>query len=41
VVDVQDATHRLPPGALIEVDGETGEIRMLDVAVADVSPESL
>ncbi len=32
VVDVQDATHRLPLGALVEVDGETGEIRVLDVA---------
>ncbi len=26
------ATHRLPPGALVEVDGGTGEIRVLDVA---------
>jgi nucleoside-diphosphate-sugar epimerase/phosphohistidine swiveling domain-containing protein len=32
VVDVQDATRRLPPGALVEVDGGTGEIRVLDVA---------
>ena len=30
VVDVQAATHRLPPGALVEVDGSTGEIRVLD-----------
>ncbi len=30
VVDVQAATHRLPPGALVEVDGGTGEIRVLD-----------
>jgi nucleoside-diphosphate-sugar epimerase/phosphohistidine swiveling domain-containing protein len=30
VVDVQGATHRLPPGALVEVDGSTGEIRVLD-----------
>jgi nucleoside-diphosphate-sugar epimerase/phosphohistidine swiveling domain-containing protein len=30
VVDVHAATHRLPPGALIEVDGSTGEIRVLD-----------
>jgi nucleoside-diphosphate-sugar epimerase/phosphohistidine swiveling domain-containing protein len=30
VVDVQAATHRLPSGALIEVDGSTGEIRVLD-----------
>lgn len=32
VVDVQGATHRLPPGALVEVDGETGEIRVLEEA---------
>lgn len=32
VVDVPDATRRLPPGALVEVDGTTGEIRVLDVA---------
>ena len=31
VVDVQDATRRLPSGALIEVDGTTGEIRVLNV----------
>ena len=30
VVDVHAATHRLPPGALIEVDGSSGEIRLLD-----------
>jgi nucleoside-diphosphate-sugar epimerase/phosphohistidine swiveling domain-containing protein len=30
VVDVQAATHRLPPGALVEVDGSTGEIRVLE-----------
>jgi nucleoside-diphosphate-sugar epimerase/phosphohistidine swiveling domain-containing protein len=30
VVDVQAATHRLPPGALVEVDGSTGEIRVVD-----------
>ncbi|OBI53972.1 hypothetical protein A5707_00010 [Mycobacterium kyorinense] len=29
VVDVEGATRRLPPGALIEVDGSTGEIRVL------------
>jgi phosphohistidine swiveling domain-containing protein len=30
VVDAQDATRVLPPGALVEVDGQTGEIRVLD-----------
>ena len=32
VVDAQDATRSLPPGALVEVDGSTGEIRVLEVA---------
>jgi len=32
VVDAQGATRRLPAGALVEVDGSTGEIRVLDVA---------
>jgi phosphohistidine swiveling domain-containing protein len=32
VVDVQGATRSLPPGALIEVDGSTGEIRVLEPA---------
>ena len=31
VVDVADATRRLPPGALVEVDGDSGEIQVLDV----------
>jgi nucleoside-diphosphate-sugar epimerase/phosphohistidine swiveling domain-containing protein len=31
VVDVQAATHRLPRGALVEVDGRTGEICVLEV----------
>lgn len=30
VVDVQGATKALPPGALVEVDGATGEIRVLE-----------
>jgi nucleoside-diphosphate-sugar epimerase/phosphohistidine swiveling domain-containing protein len=30
VVDVQGATRSLPPGALVEVDGATGEIRVLE-----------
>jgi phosphohistidine swiveling domain-containing protein len=30
VVDVHDATRRLPPGALIEVDGASGTIQLLE-----------
>ena len=30
VVDVQGATRSLPQGALVEVDGATGEIRLLE-----------
>jgi nucleoside-diphosphate-sugar epimerase/phosphohistidine swiveling domain-containing protein len=33
VVDAQGATRRLPPGALVEVDGGTGEIRVLDIEI--------
>lgn len=32
VVDVAGATKTLPPGALVEVDGTTGEIHVLEVA---------
>ncbi|BBZ39970.1 PEP-utilizing enzyme [Mycobacterium conspicuum] len=32
VVDVVGATRALPPGALIEVDGATGEIHLLELA---------
>lgn len=35
VVDVDGATRRLPPGALVEVDGSTGEIRVLELASDD------
>jgi nucleoside-diphosphate-sugar epimerase/phosphohistidine swiveling domain-containing protein len=38
VVDAQDATRILPPGALVEVDGQTGEIRVL--AAQDEPPIS-
>jgi phosphohistidine swiveling domain-containing protein len=31
VVDAQGATRSLPPGALVEVDGTTGEIRVLEL----------
>ena len=37
VVDVQGATRSLPTGALVEVDGTTGEIRVLELASDDVS----
>jgi phosphoenolpyruvate synthase/pyruvate phosphate dikinase len=37
VVDAPDATRRLVDGALIEVDGSTGEIRVLDMPVARAS----
>jgi len=30
-VDAQGATRSLPPGALVEVDGTTGEIRVLEL----------
>ncbi|KZS69787.1 hypothetical protein A4G29_01540 [Mycobacterium kansasii] len=35
VVDVQGATRFLQPGALIEVDGATGEIHVLELASGD------
>lgn len=35
VVDVHGATRRLPPGALVEVDGGTGDIRVLELADRD------
>jgi nucleoside-diphosphate-sugar epimerase/phosphohistidine swiveling domain-containing protein len=38
VVDVQDATRRLPPGALVEVDGDSGEIRVLELDLPSVAP---
>jgi phosphohistidine swiveling domain-containing protein len=38
VVDVQDATRRLPPGALVEVDGDSGEIQVLEVDMPSVAP---
>jgi nucleoside-diphosphate-sugar epimerase/phosphohistidine swiveling domain-containing protein len=36
VVDAQGAVRRLAPGALVEVDGSSGEIRVLELA-ADIS----
>ena len=38
VVDVQDATRRLPPGALVEVDGDSGEIQVLELDMPSVAP---
>jgi phosphohistidine swiveling domain-containing protein len=38
VVDVADATRRLPPGALVEVDGDSGEIRVLESDKPSVAP---
>ena len=38
VVDVQGATRRLPQGALVEVDGSTGEIHVLELAPEDNTP---
>ena len=35
VVDVQGATRRLPPGALIEIDGDSGEIHVVEHAALD------
>jgi nucleoside-diphosphate-sugar epimerase/phosphohistidine swiveling domain-containing protein len=38
VVDAQGATRSLPPGALVEVDGSTGEIHVLELAPEDNPP---
>ncbi len=38
VVDAQDATRILPPGALVEVDGTSGDIRVLELAPRDLPP---
>ena len=38
VVDVQDATRRLPPGALVEVDGTTGTIQVLELDLPSDTP---
>jgi phosphohistidine swiveling domain-containing protein len=38
VVDVQDATRRLPPGALVEVDGTSGTIRVLQLDLPRATP---
>jgi hypothetical protein len=37
-VDVTDATRRLPAGALVEVDGDSGEIRVLELDMPSVAP---
>lgn len=41
VVDVHGATRRLPPGALVEVDGGSGEVRVLELAPPDPSSGQL
>ncbi len=38
VVDAQGATRSLPSGALVEVDGTAGEIRVLELAPEDKPP---
>jgi phosphohistidine swiveling domain-containing protein len=38
VVDVPDATRRLAPGALVEVDGSTGTVRVLPPGPAERGP---
>lgn len=38
VVDVQDATRRLPPGALVEVDGASGTIDVLELDLPSDAP---
>jgi len=38
VVDVQDATRRLPSGALVEVDGTSGKIQVLELDLPSVTP---
>jgi phosphohistidine swiveling domain-containing protein len=38
VVDVHDATRRLPPGAVIEVDGTTGTIQVLEQDLPSAAP---
>jgi nucleoside-diphosphate-sugar epimerase/phosphohistidine swiveling domain-containing protein len=38
VVDVQAATRRLPPGALVEVDGSSGTIQVLELDPSSNTP---
>lgn len=40
VVDARNATRRLPDGAMVEVDGSTGEIRLLEAALDDTAAGS-
>ncbi len=39
VVDAQGATRRLPPGALVEVDGSRGEVQVLELAADTTTPQ--
>jgi nucleoside-diphosphate-sugar epimerase/phosphohistidine swiveling domain-containing protein len=41
VVDAQGAARRLPPGALVEVDGSSGEIRVLELAEDTAAARSI
>jgi phosphohistidine swiveling domain-containing protein len=38
VVDAHDATRRLPPGTLVEVDGTDGTIRVLEPDLPNAAP---
>jgi phosphoenolpyruvate synthase/pyruvate phosphate dikinase len=37
VVDARNATRRLSDGSMVEVDGSTGEIRLLEATVDDTA----
>lgn len=39
VVDAQGATRRLAPGALVEVDGSSGEVRVIELAADTTTPQ--
>jgi rifampicin phosphotransferase len=39
-VSVTDATKIIPDGALIELDGDTGSVTILDVALAATSQDT-
>jgi pyruvate,water dikinase len=38
VVNVPGATERIPDGALVEVDGSSGEVRLLEEPAAEAAP---
>jgi nucleoside-diphosphate-sugar epimerase/phosphohistidine swiveling domain-containing protein len=41
VVDARDATRRLPAGALVEVDGSTGRIKLLEAAMDETASNAI